>query len=65
MATLSNNEVQSIGLDEDSLQILSFTTDVVSLLRILSTHDVEDERTYSSVSMFPIADGRELYIQPH
>lgn len=64
MATTYNHPNGSIGVDAESLQSLSFT-DVNLLLRILSPHDADEERTFSSVTMFPIADGKELYIQPH
>lgn len=64
MASAYMNEITSVGLDAESMQAMSFS-DVSSLLRILSQGEKDEGRTYSSVSVFPIADGRELYIQPH
>lgn len=57
-------EIDSVGLDNEGAWNSLSEDDASSLLRILS-FGVEDERTYSCVSMLPVADGRELYILPH
>ena len=63
MASTYSAEPASIGLDDESWKALS-STDASSILRILMSSNVED-RTYSSVSVIPFADGRNLYIRPH
>jgi hypothetical protein len=57
-------EIESVGLNTESFE--SFSSEVAnSLLRILQDDETMDERTYSSVTMFQVADGRNLYILPH
>lgn len=63
MAPIRYTESLSIGLDNESLQALS-STEANSLLRIL-TFPIIDDRTYSSVSMLPMADGSSLYVRPY
>lgn len=53
----------SIGLDDESWKALS-GTDAKSLLRILTFPEIEG-RTYSSVPIFALADGRDLYMKSH
>jgi hypothetical protein len=63
MAPPCSAEPSSIGLDDESWKALS-CPEIQSLLRILSVPEVE-ARTYSSVSVFPPVDGRDLYVKPH
>ncbi|GAB1393999.1 hypothetical protein MASR1M60_21630 [Rhodocyclaceae bacterium] len=59
-----SDDCTSAVLDHEACQ--AFTSDEASsLLRMLGQADHSDERTYSSVSMFQLADGHHLYILPH
>ncbi|MBI4984117.1 MAG: hypothetical protein HZC24_01895 [Rhodocyclales bacterium] len=53
----------SIGLDDESWKALS-GIEAKSLLRILTLSDLEP-RTYSSVPIYSLADGRDLYVKSH
>lgn len=54
----------SIGLDDESWKMLP-GSQVNYLLNIFSLAEDDSERTYTSVSIFPPADGRDLYVKPH
>lgn len=59
-----SDDSANVVLDNEAWQ--GFTSDEAnSLLRILGQADHSDERTYSSVSMFQVADGHNFYILPH
>lgn len=54
----------SIGLDDESWKMLS-APQVNFLLNIFSAGEHEGECIPTSVSIFPPADGRDLYVKPH
>lgn len=56
-------ELTSVGLDNESWKALPCAV-AQSLLRILLFANIED-RIYSGVPIFPLADGRNLYIKTH
>ena len=58
-----STEPISIGLDDESWKALS-GIDAKAVLRLLTFPEVEG-RTYSSVPIFPLADGRDLYVKSH
>ena len=51
----------NVGLNDESWKALA-SADANSLLRILQFSNVE-ERTYTSVSILPQVDGRNLYVK--
>ncbi len=59
-------EFESVGLNAETFESFSgeVAKDANSLLRILQD-DPMDDRTYSSVAMLQVADGRNLYILPY
>lgn len=62
MAQSISKEVYGIGLDDESWRALS-CVEASSLLRVLSLADIDD-RIYSNAQIFPLADGKDLYVRP-
>ncbi|MGE5468712.1 MAG: hypothetical protein ACM3Y9_14925 [Ignavibacteria bacterium] len=58
----ASSEYTRIGLDDDSWNLSKADTE--SLLRLLSFSRAE-ERTYSSVPILQMTDGRSLYVKPY
>jgi len=60
-STHSLTETNSIGLEGEACKSLS-GMEAMSLLRVLAFQDDQDDRIQTAVSIFPIADGRSLYM---